>query len=80
MSGISRGSNIAIARKIPWKDYKTVADVGTAQGDLVVQVALANPHLNGIGFDLPAVAPIFEDYVESQGLAGRVRFEGGSFF
>jgi SAM-dependent methyltransferase len=80
MTGISRGANIAIASKFPWAQYKTAADCGTAQGDLIVQVALKNPHLAGIGFDLPEVAPIFEEYVEANGVKSRVRFQGGSFF
>ncbi len=80
MSGVSRGGNIAIASKFPWADYKTVADCGTAQGDLIVQVALRNPHLDCVGFDLAEVAPIFEDYVEENGLASRVRFQPGNFF
>jgi len=80
MSGISRGANLAIARKFPWKDYQTYVDVGTAQGDLAVQIALANPHLKGTGFDLPEVGPVFEDYVEQNQLAPRVAFQGGSFF
>ena len=39
-----------------------------------------NPHLAGIGFDLPEVAPVFEEYVEHHGLLARVRFQPGSFF
>jgi hypothetical protein len=42
MSGISHGANLAIARQVPWTKYKTYADLGTAQGDLAVQIALAN--------------------------------------
>ncbi len=61
MSGISHGANLAIAAKFPWQQYKTFIDVGTAQGDLAAQVALAHPHLSGIGFDLAEVGPIFED-------------------
>jgi hypothetical protein len=80
MTGISHGGNIAIAKKFPWVKYKTFADAGAAQGDLAVQIALANPHLTGIGFDLPEVGPIFEEYVEHNGLAGRVLFVPGSFF
>jgi len=80
MTGISRGANLAIAQKIPWSQYRSFADVGTAQGDLAVQVALANPHLNGIGFDLAEVGPIFEDYAEQHGLNGRLRFMAGNFF
>ena len=80
MTGISHGANMTIAAKFPWADYKTFADVGTAQGDLATQIALANPHLSGIGFDLPEVGPIFEEYVEAQGVGDRLRFVPGSFF
>jgi hypothetical protein len=80
MTGVSRGANMAIARQFPWAQYQTCADVGTAQGDLVVQIALANPHLRGLGFDLPEVAPIFEDYVRANGLSERVGFHPGDFF
>jgi|UniRef100_UPI003783E28B hypothetical protein len=80
MSGVSRGANMAIARKFPWSQYQSCADIGTAQGDLVTQIALANPHLKGLGFDLPEVGPVFEDYVAANGLASRVSFAGGSFF
>jgi O-methyltransferase domain/Dimerisation domain len=80
MSGISRGANLAIAANFPWKDYKTLVDVGTAQGDTVVQITKAHSHLSGIGFDLPEVGPIFEDYVLENGVADRVKFAPGSFF
>ncbi len=80
MSGISHNANLAIAKKVPWKNYASYADVGTAQGDLAVQIALANPHLQGIGFDLAEVGPIFEKYVEANGVSDRLRFEPGDFF
>ena len=80
MSGISHGANMTIAERFPWAKYKTAADCGTAQGDLIVQIALKNPHLACTGFDLPEVAPIFEEYVEQNGLSSRVRFQPGSFF
>jgi len=80
MTGLSKGANRIIASRISWKNYATVLDVGTAQGDLIVQVALANSHISGIGFDLPEVAPIFEDYVAANGLSSRVAFQAGSFF
>jgi hypothetical protein len=80
MTGISHGANLTIARSFPWKDYRTFVDVGTAQGDLAAQIALANPHLQGVGFDLPEVAPVFEEYVAAVGVAARLRFQPGSFF
>ena len=80
MSGISHGANMAIAKKAPWAKYKTFVDVGAAQGDLAVQIALANPHLTGIGFDLPPVGPIFDEYAEANGVSDRVSFQPGDFF
>jgi O-methyltransferase domain/Dimerisation domain len=80
MTGVSRGANMAIASKFPWTNYKTVVDVGPAQGDLILQVALKNPHLTCTGFDLPEVAPVFEEYMEANGVSSRVQFAGGSFF
>lgn len=79
MSGVSRGANLAIARKFPWSGYRSFADIGAAQGDLAVQIALAQPHLSGMGYDLPEVGPVFEEYVAGHGLAERIRFRGGSF-
>ena len=80
MTGMSHGANLGIATRFPWSKYKTAADVGTAQGDLIVQVLLANPHLAGIGFDLPEVAPIFEEHAAANGVSARVRFQPGNFF
>ena len=80
MSGISHGAALAIAAKFPWKQYKTYCDVGTAQGDTAAQIALANPHLSGTGFDLAEVGPIFEEYVGELGLNGRLKFMAGDFF
>ena len=80
MTGVSRGANLAIASRFPWAKYRTVADAGPAQGDLLVQVALHNQHLIGIGFDLPEVGPVFEEYVAEHGLSERLLFQGGSFF
>jgi hypothetical protein len=80
MSGISRGANMQIARQFSWSPYRTFVDVGTAQGDLAVQIAKAQPHLTGIGFDLPQVEPVFRGYVAQEGLSQRLRFVAGSFF
>jgi SAM-dependent methyltransferase len=80
MTGVSLPAAEAIARQFPWSNHRTFLDVGTAQGALPVQVAQAHPHLRGVGFDLPPVQPIFEEYVRSFGLADRLRFQPGDFF
>jgi hypothetical protein len=80
MTGLSTGAGIAIAKKFPWKKYKTFVDVGAAQGAIPVQLALAHKHLTGAGYDLPIVGPIFTDYIRSFNLQNRVKFLAGDFF
>nr|WP_083654935.1 methyltransferase [Burkholderia sp. SRS-W-2-2016] len=80
MSGVSLGAARAMAQKFPWQNYRTFIDIGTAQGGLPVQIALAHPHLTGGGFDLPMVGPVFDEYVRSYGLQDRLNFYPGDFF
>ena len=80
MTGLSHGAAMTIANKFPWDEYRTFTDIGTAEGGLPVQVALAHSHLTGGGFDLPIVRPVFEEYVNSHGLGDRLRFHAGDFF
>ncbi len=80
MTGTSRGTNLELAKRFPWTDVATFADIGTAQGDTAVQIALAHPHLTGYGFDLPALAPVFEDYAHQNQVGERLTFVPGDFF
>lgn len=80
MTGISMGSSKAIAQKFPWKDYRTLIDIGSAQGGLVVEVGKAHSHITGGGFDLPVTGSLFEEYVASFGLSDRFKFIPGDFF
>jgi hypothetical protein len=80
MTGLSRAANVLIAQRLPWAKYRSFVDIGTAQGDLAVQIAKANPHLSGIGFDLDPVGPVFADYVAEHGVSDRLRFVAGEFF
>jgi SAM-dependent methyltransferase len=80
MTGLSAGASKAIAAKFPFKRYDVVLDLGCAEGGLLVELALAHPHLRGIGFDLPAVEEPFGDHVRSFGLGDRLSFVAGDFF
>jgi hypothetical protein len=80
MTGLSMGASRGIAEKFPWDNYKTVVDVGGAQGGLLVQVCLAHSHITGTNFDLAPVQPIFDDYVAAHGLSNRLKFVEGNFF
>lgn len=80
MTGLSVGTAQLIAKKFPWKKYKTFVDVGCAQGGVAVEIALAHRHLTGGGMDLPVVQPVFEAYARERGVAQRLRFHSGNFF
>ncbi|WP_426436491.1 methyltransferase [Bradyrhizobium genosp. P] len=80
MSAISAGPAGAIAANFPWRDYKTFMDLGAAQGMVPATLASAHPHLTGIGFDLPPVKHVFEEFIAHRGVQDRVRFHGGNFF
>jgi len=43
MSGIQMGNFIALVNKFNFSDYKTLADIGGADGWLSVQIALHHP-------------------------------------
>jgi hypothetical protein len=80
MTGVSMGSAVAIATKFPWQNYKTFMDIGTAQGNVPVQVALNFSHITGGGADLPPLGPVFTEYVAAQGLSDRLQFQCLDFF
>jgi hypothetical protein len=80
MTGFSLSTATVMAKNFPWRNYKSFADVGGAQGTVAVQIALGNPHLQGIVFDLPAVKPHAEEFIQSMKLEGRLRFVAGDFF
>jgi len=80
MTALSKGASEAIAQRFPWERYETFIDLGSAQGGLPVEVALAHDHISGGGLDRPAVGPIFEEHVAAFGLSNRLRFYPGDFF
>src|SRR5436189_2214448 len=80
MSAVSGGAGQAIAAKFPWRDHGSVIDIGCAEGAVPVQIALAHEHVTGGGFDLPALEPIFGDFVAQFGLGNRLSFTPGDFF
>ncbi|MCW5893530.1 MAG: methyltransferase [bacterium] len=80
MTGVSLPSAQALAERLPWARWSTVADVGCAQGGVPVTLALRHPHLRAIGFDLPQVEPVFRAYAAANEVEDRVDFVAGSFF
>jgi SAM-dependent methyltransferase len=57
-----------------------VVDVGGGQGDLLIALLQAYPHLQGVLVELPHVAAAAQPRLEAAGLARRCEVVAGSFF
>ena len=80
MQGIQLGAFGALCGMLDLSAYSTFCDVGGANGTLAALVAGANPHLEGITFDLPPVAPVAEANLARHGVGDRVAVAIGDFF
>jgi trans-aconitate methyltransferase len=69
----------ALSEKFPWANYRTIADIGTAQGCLLTQIVRTHPHLSGIGFDRAPLGSYFDRHVRTFAMENRLRFQSGDF-
>ena len=80
MAGISVGNFQAFASKFDFSRYRTMCDVGGANGLLSILVAQAHPHMSCITADLPAVTDIAARKIQAAGLADRISAQPLDFF
>ena len=80
MAGIQMGAFMNFAKKFDFSTYKTLCDAGGANGSLSVQVALNQPHMRCISFDMAAVEPIAKATIEKFKLNDRIDVKAGDFF
>jgi hypothetical protein len=78
-------SGTAALRLLPllewdWSGIGSVVDVGGGNGALLEALLDRVPSLTGVSFDLPQVAERAAIRIQSTGVAGRLRAEGGDFF
>jgi precorrin-6B methylase 2 len=79
MSGIQTGNFMALTRKFDFNKYKTLLDVGGADGWLSIQVCLNHPDIQCISFDLAPVVAVAQKKIEGFGLSNRIKVVGGDF-
>lgn len=79
MSGIQGGNFMTLAKKFDFSKYKTMADIGGADGFLSCMIALQHPSISLITYDLPQVAPLAEEKIMKSNLTGRIKVESGDF-
>jgi hypothetical protein len=78
MIGIHGGEPPAVAAAYPFAG--TVIDVGGGSGNMIVNVLRQHPEARGVTYDMPHVVVEAQRRFEAEGLTGRARVEGGSFF
>ncbi|MGN6400571.1 MAG: methyltransferase [Flavisolibacter sp.] len=79
MSGIQTGNFMALTKQFDFNQYKTLLDVGGADGWLSIQVCLHHPDIECTSFDLPPVAPVAQKKIDGFGLSDRIKVVGGDF-
>ena len=80
MSGAQAGNFITFATQFDFSAYNTLSDIGGAGAQLSAHVAIHNPHMNCISFDLPPVSPIALENISLMGVANKVKVVSGDFF
>jgi hypothetical protein len=80
MSGIQGGNFMALVKKFDFNKFKTMADIGGADGTLSVMIARHYPHITCTTYDLPPIAPLAEDKFTMFNVSDRVKFASGDFF
>ena len=71
---------MALAASFPWDRYKTVIDIGCAEGAVPVQVALAHDHIERRRLRPSRRRAPLQRVRRGAGLGDRLRFHPGDFF
>ncbi len=79
MTSASAMFNPAIVHAYDFSAVKTLVDIGGGRGAFLAAILQANPHLNGIVYDMPHVIEGAKSYLETLGLQHRCQAVGGSF-
>jgi precorrin-6B methylase 2 len=80
MQGLQLGAFSALCETLELGGHSRFCDIGGANATLAAMVATAHPHLTGVSFDLPPVAPIAEANLSRRGVSDRVEIAVGDFF
>ena len=79
MSGIQMGNFMTLVNKFDFSQYKTLLDVGGADGWLSIQICRRHPSIICTTFDLPPVEPLAKKKIEQFRLSDRIKIAAGDF-
>jgi hypothetical protein len=77
MSGLQMGNFMALVKKFDFSRYRTMSDIGGADGFLSIQVCLNYPDIHCTTFDLPPVEQLARTKIAQFNLDDRIRFVAG---
>ncbi|MGH3971977.1 MAG: methyltransferase [Pseudonocardiaceae bacterium] len=80
MTSISTSETIGIVQAYDFSRFSTVADIGGGRGGLLGAILTANPHLQGVLFDVPAVVAGADDEISGAEVIDRCQVVSGDFF
>ncbi|GAC1604897.1 MAG: methyltransferase [Hymenobacter sp.] len=80
MTSLSKGAVGPIVEAYDFASARKVVDIAGGHGILLAGVLHANPHVQGVLFDLPAVIAGAGPLLEEEGVANRVELVVGDFF
>ncbi len=80
MTSISTNESVSIAKAYDFSRFNTIVDVGGGRGGLLAAILSANPHLQGVLFDVPTVVAGIDDELAAAEVVGRCQVVSGDFF
>lgn len=80
MTGWSKTVHTAVVDAYDFSGVNKIVDVAGGHGALIASILAANPHMEGVLFDLPHVAANAKDLLEREGVINRCKIVGGDFF
>jgi hypothetical protein len=67
MSSVQIGAFIAFAQRFDFSQHQILLDIGGSGATLCSMVALHNPHMRCISYDLPALEPLAKQAIAQRG-------------
>lgn len=80
MHSVSARPAAGVAERVDLAGTRRLLDVGGGSGALAIALAEANPALECVIWDIPAVCPLADEYVAAAGCSERVRSLPGDMF
>jgi hypothetical protein len=80
MTSMSKSETVSIIKAYDFSRFSTIVDVGGGRGGLLVAILSANPHLQGVLFDVPTVVAGVDGELSGAEVIDRCKVVSGDFF